>query len=147
MSVTTYGTPIIKNAVRIPDDMLTESAAGSEYMIKIQTKGVSNPKETLDLLKSKLKEKFGVTVVYGEVANNNITLQIKSSVSIQFVWGAVLVFLPQILSIVGVVVALISVYLVVSSIPTWVYGLASIALVLLFALPKVLPKILPTKGD
>lgn len=74
---------------------------------------------------------------YGEVSDNKITIQISGS---PFVWVALIAFLPQILSIVGVVIALISVYLLVSSIPNWVYGLGAVAIILLLVVPKILPK-------
>jgi len=133
----TLGKRIIKNEVEIKSNMLTDSVAGGEYTLKIQTKGVSNPEETLKLLRDKLNEKFGITVLYGEVADNVITLQIKSHISLQFAWSAILVFLPQILIVVGVVVAMIAVYLMISSIPSWVYAMGVMAIVLLFISPII----------
>lgn len=136
-NVRMFGTRILKNAVLIPKEILTESVVGSCYMLKIETKGITNPDEVLNILKDGLEKKFKMTVVYGEVSSNFITLQVTGS---PFIWSVVLMFLPQILVVIGVVVGVITAYLLVSSIPTWVYGLGAIALALIFIVPEVVSK-------
>lgn len=128
------GTMRGNQAVYIPKGMLTESVIGQIYEIKINTRGVSDPAVVAATLKVKLKEKFNATLHYFSVDNNIITIQIEGS---PFVWAALLLFLPQILLTIGIIVLFIVVYLLVSSVPSWVYAAGAVALGLVFISTKV----------
>lgn len=138
-NIYTYGTKILKPAIQIPDEMLTESVIGSQYQLVIETDGVSNPEQALAIIRNRLNVLYNIKMYYGEVVDNKITVQISGS---PFAWSAVLMFLPQILAVIGVVVGVITAYLLVSSIPTWVYGLSAVAILLILILPKIIPNII-----
>ena len=113
----------------IPRAMLTESIPGSIYEIEIVTKGIPNPDEAIDVLRMELPKRFNLKVLWVGVENNVVRMQIIGS---PFPWPALLAFLPEILLAIGIVVVLISVYLVFSHIPSWVYALLIIGSILTF---------------
>lgn len=123
------GTVVGTRTVYAPKEVLTESVPGAIYELRIKTKGVSNPKNVMVMLAEALWDNFKAKLYYFEVSDNIITMQIEGS---PFAWAALLIFLPQILLTVGVIVLLIVVYLAVSSIPNWVYAVAAVALGLIF---------------
>lgn len=85
-------------------------------------------------LKSELEANFSTKVRYGNVEGNVVILQITGS---PFIWAALLAFLPQILTILGVVVGFITIYLFATSVPTWIYAIGAIAIVMVFVAPKL----------
>ena len=123
-----------KQTVYIPKSMLTESVIGQTYELKIKTKGVKSPRYTAIVLQKSLKEKFNATLLYFEVTGDTITIQIEGS---PFAWSLLLVFLPQILGILGIVVSLVAVYLLVSGVPSWVYGLGILGIILISFGPSI----------
>lgn len=135
----TLGTKKLGTTKYIPSGMLTESVIGRTYELRIGTNGVPDPKVALEALKSGLEENFKTKVIYGEVHNSVILIQMTGS---PFVWGAILMLLPQILAAVGIIVSLITVYMVVAAVPTWAYVLGAVGVTLLFVVPKVLPSVI-----
>lgn len=138
--IVTLGTKKLGTTRYIPSGILTESVRGRTYELRIGTNGVPDHMKALEALKSGLEENFSTKVIYGDVIDSVIVIQMTGS---PFVWGAILLFLPQILAGVGIIVSLITVYLVVSAVPTWAYALGAIGLVLIFGVPTILPKVLP----
>jgi hypothetical protein len=141
---TSIGAKTLGTSKYIPSGMLTESVKGRTYELRIGTEGVPEPEKALETLKAGLEERFDTEVVYGEVIDSVMLVQITGS---PFAWGAILLFLPQILTAIGIVVTLISVYLIVSAVPTWVYALGAIGAVLVFVLPSLAPKLLPKGAE
>lgn len=121
---------------------LGESVLNKLYQIDMETKGVPNPYEVADTLITELNTKFGAKITYIEVRNSMVSVQLVGS---PFVWGALLLFLPQILAGVGVIVGLISLYLVATGIPIWVYGLGAVAIVLILFGPSIAEAVTPPK--
>lgn len=124
-------------AIYMEKAMLTESVIGQIYELQLKTEGVETPEVVAAVLSSKLKERFGATLLYFEVDDDIMTIQIEGS---PFVWSQLLVFLPEILSVLGVAILFIMVYLVGSTIPSWQYGLGAAALTLLYLAPSIISK-------
>lgn len=125
----------------IPEAMLTESTIGAIYELQIKTEGVDNPQEAINIISSELPKKFkGLEVLWARVDSPYIKVQIKGS---PFVWSAVLLFLPQILATVGIIVALIAVYLIWSAIPSWAMALLIIGGIIIWGAPKITKKVTP----
>jgi len=124
--------------IYMPKELLTESVIGQIYELQIKTNGVPDPRNTASVLQKKLKEKFNASLLYFEVDDNVITIQIEGS---PFAWSLLLVFLPEILVALGIVVLFIMVYLVTSAIPSWKYGITVLALMLIFLGPGAVSKI------
>ena len=122
----------------MPKEMLSESVIGQVYELQMKTNGGPNPANTAAALSQGLKEKFGATLLYFKIEDDTITMQIEGS---PFAWAPVLVWLPEILVILGVMVGFIMVFLVTSSIPSWQYSVGAVALMLIFMGPKIISKI------
>jgi len=131
----TLGERVGGRTLIIPPSILTESVPGQIYQVEVATEGVPDPSRAVGALKTELPQKFpGLKVRWVEVRDDAIRLQLEGS---PFLWAAVLAFLPQILLAAGVVVTLIAVYLVLSGVPSWLFGLAAVGLVLLLLTPKL----------
>lgn len=144
MVITKVGTRKLGKTLFLDEGMLTESVIGSRYEIQIKTKGVPSPNRTLQVLKDGLEEKFNAEVTYCEIVGDEISIQIVGS---PFVWSTVLLFIPQILATIGVAVAGIVVYLMVSGVPSWVYGIGAFVALLIFVLPKAFASIFKKEGE
>ena len=124
-------------AIYMDKVMLTESVIGQVYELQLRTEGIETPEVAAAAVSRKLKEKFNATILYFEVDDDIITIQIEGS---PFAWAQLLVFLPEILGVLGIVVLLIMVFLVGSTIPSWQYGLGAAALSLIFLAPNIISK-------
>jgi len=115
----------------IPHSMLMkmEAVPGGVYELEIRTKGIRDEKAVVDTLTTKLREKFGVKVLWISVnkPKDTIKMQIEGS---PFAWAVLLPFIPEILLAIGVIVILIVVFLVILERPWWVIG-SIIALMLI----------------
>jgi len=118
--------------------LLTESVIGQRYENQIKTNGVPSPDVAASILSKTLREKFGAKLLYFSVDGAVLTLQIEGS---PFAWNLLLVFLPEILVSLGIVALFIMVYLITSSIPSWQYGVAALALSLIFIAPGAISKV------
>jgi len=139
----TVGAPIGVYSVgqRIPGSMAPLSQAtlsmgatekGKFYELHIDTDGIPDPRRAVDTLIAGLRAQ-GVETVWASADAKSIRLQIAGS---PMSWPVVLSLLPSILGVLGIAVILISVYLIVSGVPGWFWGL----LVVGFILYKILPK-------
>lgn len=118
---TEYGKKIAGRIVYMPRSILTESVPGAVYQLEMKTKGVPDPKKVISALITELPKRFkDLKVLWIEVRDPYIRMQIRGS---PFSWAALLAALPLILLAVGVVLLLVSVYLVFAAVPSWVYGL------------------------
>jgi len=111
------------NLLNIPEEMLGESVIGAVYEVQIKTKGISNPQQIANLISSELPKKVSSTIKYIEIGSDYIILQIEGS---PFPWALLLGFLPQLLLLAGVVVMFISVWSVISAIPSWAWALLAV---------------------
>ena len=122
----------------IPETMLVEPSSGVIYELNIETSGISNPEKVMNTISQELPKKFkGLEVLWTRIDQSRIVVQIKASSVTTYAWGAILLFLPQILSAIGVIITLVSVYLVWSSIPSSIFGLLITGIVMLFSVPKI----------
>ena len=109
-----------------------ETEKGKYYELHIDTDGIPDPRKAVETLIAGLRAQ-GVETVWASADAKSIRLQIAGS---PMSWPVVLSLLPSILGVLGIAVILISVYLIVSGVPGWFWGL----LVVGFILYKILPK-------
>jgi len=119
----------------IPKAVLTESVPGSKYELTIKTYGVPDPEATINLLRTELPNKFfDLKVLYINIEGDTITMQLSGS---PFLWMSLLLFLPTILGALGVIVVLISVYLMFAAVPSWIWATLIIGGILILAGPWI----------
>lgn len=112
----------------IPRAMLTESVPGQIYELEVRTEVIDNPELVIDALQSELPKEFkDLKVKWIRIDGSVVKMQIVGS---PFAWSLLLAFIPSILTVVGVIVTLISVFLIWTTVPGWVTGLAVLGLVL-----------------
>jgi len=129
------GTKVVGVTKYIPRAVLTESVPGAVYELEIRTKGISNPSEVVDVLSKEMPKKFkGLKVLWIRIDDPVIHMQITGS---PFAWQLVLLWLPEILQLIGVVVTLIAVFLVISQIPAWAWATLLSGVFLIYAGPKI----------
>ena len=122
------GKRILGKTEYIPRAMLIESVPGQIYEVEIRTKGVSNPEQAISTLNVELPKKFnGLKVHWIGADGSVIKMQITGS---PFAWAAFMLFLPSILTVIGIAVTLIAVYLVWTLVPPWVTALLIIGTIL-----------------
>lgn len=138
MRIYAVGKMVGDQTIYMPKEVLTESVIGQVYELQIKTNGVPSPSSVAAVLQKKLKEKFNANLLYFEVDDNVLTIQIEGS---PFAWNLLLVFLPEILVGLGIAVLFIMVYLVTSTIPSWQFGLVAVALTLIFLGPGMVSKV------
>lgn len=130
-----FGTRIISETQYIPNAMLTDSVPGSKYQLQIKTNGVPDPATTINLLRTELPKKFfDLKVLWINIENDIITMQISGS---PFLWASLLLFLPTILGAIGIIIVLISVYLMFAAVPSWIWATLIIGGVLIILGPKI----------
>lgn len=133
--IQTYGVKVKGEAQYIPRSMLTESVIGSIYELRIKTTGVPNPQEAANLLLKELPRKFpGLHIIWIGIKDDQINIQLSGS---PFAWAVLLLFLPTLLTLIGIVTTLTAVYLVFTTIPGWVIGLFLIGVALIIFGPKI----------
>ena len=124
----------------IPAKMLSESAVGQLYEIHVRTqsllgRGGTSKDDIAGILMRELPKRVpGLKVKWISIEDTMIKIVVEGS---PFLWLVVLEALPAILSLVGVAVALIGIYMVWSAIPSWTLGLLIVAMVLIYLAPKL----------
>jgi len=132
--VVNFGKRIRGRLVEMPAITLGESVPGKVYEIHIKTTGVSDAESVVISLAEKLYDNYKANVVWAEVDNDTIKLQIIGS---PFVWALLLPAIPIILSLLGVTMILIAVYTVFAAIPGWAWGLLATGVILVFVGPAI----------
>ena len=142
--VSEYGRKIVaQRTVLIPPSMLTESVPGAVYQLEIKTKGIPDPKKVISVLTTELTRKFpDLKVLWIRVENQSISMQITSNPP--FAWAALLAFLPEILMAIGITILFVTVYLVVSWVPSWIWALLITGTLLFFVGPAIARKLVPS---
>jgi hypothetical protein len=137
-----YGTRVVGRTLAIPQDMLTESIPGQVYELEISTNGIPNPNQVVATLNTKIPQKFpDAKIVWAQIQGNTIRIQIQGS---PFAWSLLLLFIPQILSAIGIIVAFIAVYLVIGAIPSWAWALLAVGLGLVIFAPIISKAVTPS---
>ena len=111
-----------------------ETEKGKFYELHIYTDGIPDPRRTIEGLIDGLRD-HGVETIWARSDAESIQIQIAGS---PIAWATLLLLLPTILSVLGVVVTLIAVYMIFSGIPSWSWGLLAVGLLLLAVLPKII---------
>ncbi len=124
----------------IPREILTESVPGAIYEIHIRTQsllGRGGPdKETIaTILIKELPTRFnGLKIHWIQINDEMIKVAITGS---PFAWSALFLALPQILSVIGVTILMIGVYLLWAHVPGYVIGLIIVGALILYIAPKI----------
>lgn len=122
-----------------PLSQLALSTGGTEkgkfYELHIDTDGIPDPGRAVNALIAGLRNQ-GVEAVWASADAKSIRLQIAGS---PMSWPVILSLLPSILSLMGIAVILISVYLVFAAIPSWIWGLLAVGIMFLTIVPVFLP--------
>lgn len=126
--------------MQMSKEVLTDSVPGKVYHLTIETKGISpnNEEEVAKVLVEELYDRFKAKVIWMRIENGTIEVQLIGS---PFVWLALIGFLPAILTILGVIFILVSVYNVIASIPTWAWALLAVGVAIIFIGPKIVKPI------
>ena len=123
-----------------PLSQLTLSTGATEkgkiYELHIDTDGIPDPSKAVDALVVGLRNQ-GVETVWASADAKTIRLQIAGS---PMSWPIILGLLPEILSLMGIAVILISVYLVLAVIPGWIWGLLAVGIMFITVVPALLPE-------
>ena len=122
------GKRIVGKTNYIPRAMLIESVPGQIYELEIRTKGISNPEQAISALNTELPKKYkGLKVHWIGVNGSVIKIQLTGS---PFAWAALMLFIPTILTLVGIAVTLIAVFLVWTTVPPHITASLVVGLVL-----------------
>jgi len=132
--VLTLGKPVGMNLLEMPKEILTDSVPGKHYHLLIATKGITNPEEVARVLVEGLYDKFHATVKYISIGDKFINIQLEGS---PFAWALVLLWLPQILLGIGVILTLITVFAIISAIPSWAWATLAIGVFLIVVGPPI----------
>lgn len=125
--------------------MLSESTIGQIYEAHVRTQsllglgGASKENIANIIVKELPKRVPGLKLKWICVDDTMIKLQFEGS---PFAWALFLTILPSLLSIVGVAVVLIGIYLVWTKIPGWTLGLIVAGILLFYMAPKLGPTLL-----
>lgn len=128
------GTMVGSILTPIPKETLTESVIGKFYHLHIETEGISDEIGVAKTLTEQLYEKFHADVVWVEINNGVIDIQLQGS---PFVWVLLLEFLPVILLGLSVVFILSSVWGIVTAIPNWAWAMLAVGGGLIFLGPMI----------
>ena len=119
----------------IPRAMLTESVPGVVYELEIRTEGIPDERAVINLLREEMPKKFkGLEVLWIRVDDKVIRMQIIGS---PFAWSLVLLWLPEILALIGVVVTFIAIYFVAAEVPSWAWAILAVGVALIWLGPKI----------
>jgi len=132
-----YGKQITGKTLIIPVDYLKtqESVIGEIYELTIQTNGVSDPQQVINSLVAQIPQKFpDAKVLWVDIYGNTVRMQLQGS---PFAWATLLLFLPQILSVIGVAIIAVGVFLVVGEVPSWAWAALGVGLTLFFLGPTI----------
>jgi len=129
------GKRVVGRTIYIPHAILTESVPGAIYELEIRTKGIPDEEATVDVLRREMPKRFkGLEVLWVRIDDSVIHMQVTGS---PFAWGLVLLWLPEILQLIGVAVTLIAVFLIIPQIPTWAWATLLSGLFLTYMGPKI----------
>ena len=107
---------------------------GKFYEIHIDTDGIPDPSRAVNALTEGLRNQ-GVQTVWASSDGKRITIQIAGS---PMAWSVFMTLVPTILSLVGVVVTIIAVYLIISDIPGWAWGMMFVGFLFLTLIPTLI---------
>ncbi|MBA7645023.1 hypothetical protein ES703_52775 [subsurface metagenome] len=110
-----------------------ETEKGKYYEIQIDTDGIPEPSKVVETLITGLRNN-GVEVVWASADAKKIRLQIAGSPTS---WSMILSLIPAILNVMAIAVIFIGVYMIVSGIPSWVWGLLAVGALFIYISPVI----------
>jgi len=115
----------------VPSDLQGESVHGAVYEVQIDTQGIGCPECVARAFYENIPARFPLKVQWIQVDGNKIRLQVTDEG--EMLLSPFLMFLPELLGTIGIVVAFIGLFLVLSFTPVWtvltiIGGLVLIAL-------------------
>ena len=111
-----------------------ETVKGKFYEIHINTDGIPDPSRAVNALIEGLRNQ-GVETVWASSDGKRITIQIAGS---PMAWSVFMTIVPTILSVIGVVVTIIAVYMIISDIPGWAWGMLVVGFLFLTLIPTLI---------
>lgn len=120
--------------VHIPQQYMTESVRERVYHLHIETSGITDENAAALLLTTELYNRFKAKVTWVHIENGVMEVQLIGS---PFAWAALIAALPVILGLLGIVLILVSIYAVLSSIPSWAWATLATGVMLLLLGPTI----------
>ena len=111
-----------------------ETEKGKYYELHIDTDGMPDPSKAVEALIEGLRSR-GVETVWASADARRIKIQVAGS---PMAWAVLVPLVPTILSVVGVVVTLVAVYVIFGGVPGWAFGLLAIGLLFLTIVPTLI---------
>ena len=111
-----------------------ETEKGKFYELHINTDGIPDPRSAVNTLIDGLRN-HGVETVWASADARRIWIQIAGS---PMAWAALISLIPAILSVVGVAVTLVAIYMIFTGIPGWAWGLLAVGLLFLTVVPTLI---------
>jgi hypothetical protein len=141
----TLGTKVVgKGYVKIPDQMLDVTIPNWVYEIQILTdKSVTDPPALANLIKTEFAKRLpDVKIYWISVDGDEVRIQLSAS---PIAWATILALLPLIFALVGLTLILISVWGIITAIPSWAWAALIVGIVLLWIIPAIQPYLKPPK--
>ncbi len=107
---------------------------GKFYELHIDTDGIPEPSKAVETLITGLRNQ-GVETVWASTDAKKIRIQIVGSPTS---WPIILSLIPVILSVLAISVIFIGVYMIVSGIPGWVWGLLAVGMLFYYTIVPVM---------
>uniref|UniRef100_A0A6M3LVX5 Uncharacterized protein n=1 Tax=viral metagenome TaxID=1070528 RepID=A0A6M3LVX5_9ZZZZ len=111
-----------------------ETEKGKYYELHIDTDGITDPSKAVEALIVGLRN-HGVETVWASADARRINIQIAGS---PMAWAALIPLVPTILSVLGIVVTLVAVYVIFGGVPGWAFGLLAIGILFLTIVPTLI---------
>uniref|UniRef100_A0A6M3ME67 Uncharacterized protein n=1 Tax=viral metagenome TaxID=1070528 RepID=A0A6M3ME67_9ZZZZ len=111
-----------------------ETEKGKYYELHIDTDGITDPSKAVEALIVGLRN-HGVEMVWASADARRINIQIAGS---PMAWAALIPLVPTILSVLGIVVTLVAVYVIFGGVPGWAFGLLAIGILFLTIVPTLI---------
>lgn len=111
-----------------------ETVKGKFYEIHIDTDGIPDPSRAVTALTEGLRNQ-GVQTIWASSDGKRITIQIAGS---PMAWSVFMTLVPTILSVIGVIVTIIAVYMIISDIPGWAWGMLVVGFLFLTLIPTLI---------
>ncbi len=128
------GSVVGTKLLEIREEELGESVPGKVYHLTLETKGVANEEVVAETLVRELYDRFGAKVVWIQVIDNTIEMQLVGS---PFSWIGLIAAIPSILVIVGLALILWAVYVVMTEVPGWTWAILTIGIGLIILSPTI----------
>lgn len=142
-----YGRPMMPKipmkSIQVQTESLSVAPKGTYYVIEVKTSQIDTDKAVAALknIAEGLDKEFNAEMLYGAAYDDRIVIQMKGS---PFAWAAFLLWLPAILSLIGITMVGISVWQGIASIPSWVWATLAVGVGLLLFGPKIVKLV---RGD